>query len=202
MPGADIHIEEEPQAGMQSEQTPPVSMQGPLPPMPPPPPKKPIVSIDMKIRKTLSDDLIISDHADIDIVIMMGTGKIIVFPKNELNDIVYGAQDRLFKFLSRKGIVVPDSIQGGNVYGSLEGQMMASEKYDVVNLVIINISKWIDEEKPYFEFGDEYEEMTSDRFTDPEDEESTELGEVPHDDTKGTLRPGYNYGPYWQNYTY
>ena len=79
--------------------------------------------------------------------------------------------------------------------------MFPSEKYNAINLLIINISKWMDEERPYFEFGDKYEDMMTDRFVDPDNEDSTELGEVPHGETKGTLRPGYNYGPYWQNYT-
>jgi len=195
---ADIHVDIESKAQKEATGMPPMP---PMPPMPEPPKKK-IISIDMKARKTLAGDIMIPDHADVDVVLMLKTGKIISFPKEELNDIAYGAQNRLFKHLSKKGIIIPDSIQGGHVYGSLEAQMISSEEYNTVNLAIINISKWIDEEKPYFEFGDEYEEMTSDRFTDPEDEESTELGEVPHDDTKGTLRPGYNYGPYWQNYTY
>ena len=69
-------------------------------------------------------------------------------------------------------------------------------------MAIINIEKWIDSERPYFEFEEEFEDMLADRLTDPDDDESTELGEVPHDDSKGSLRPGYNYGPYWQNYAY
>ena len=49
---------------------------------------------------------------------------------------------------------------------------------------------------------EEYEDMQADRLTDPDEESSTELGEVPHDDSKGNLKPGYNYGPYWQSYTH
>ena len=166
------------------------------------PEDKPAVSVNLNIRKTMDGDLMIFDHADIDIVLKLDDGKVMIFPKEELNDIAYGAQDRLLKYLSRKGIVKPDSVQGGNVYGSMEAQMISSKEYNTVNLTIINISKWMDDERPYFEFGDKYEEMMTDRFADPEDEESTELGEVPHEETKGTLRPGYNYGPYWQSYTY
>jgi hypothetical protein len=44
--------------------------------------------------------------------------------------------------------------------------------------------------------------METERFADPEEEESTELGEVPHGEQKGVLRPGYNYGPYWMTYSY
>jgi hypothetical protein len=83
----------------------------------------------------------------------------------------------------------------------MEGKILPSEELASDRVTLINIAKWIDEERPYFEFIDKYEDLQVDRFTDPDEEDSTELGEVPHDDTKGSLRPGYNYGPYWQNYT-
>ena len=80
--------------------------------------------------------------------------------------------------------------------------MLAGVDRDSFRMALINISKWVDEERPYFEFAEKFGELMVDRFTDPEEEDSTELGEVPHEEEKGTLRPGYNYGPYWQNYTY
>ena len=127
--------------------------------------------------------------------------EIVTFPKESLNDMAYGAQDRLFSYLSRKGIVTRDSVQGGNVFGSLEAAIIPSKELAPDRMALINIAKWIDEERPYFEFVEEHEELGTDRFTNPDEEESTELGEVPHEETKGSLRPGYNYGPYWQNYT-
>ena len=63
-------------------------------------------------------------------------------------------------------------------------------------MLILNISKFIDEERPYFEYVDAYEDMLSDRYVDPNDEETTELGEVPHEETKGSIRPGWLRGPY------
>ena len=41
------------------------------------------------------------------------------------------------------------------------------------------------------------DEMEDDRRLHPDDDESTELGEVPHSETKGSIRssfPGYQYG--------
>jgi len=163
-------------------------------------PKKPIAKVELKIRKTLDGDLLITDHADMDIIIMKKKKKIVAFPKDIMSEVVYGAQDRLYKFLSKKGLIQIHSIQGGSIYGSIEAEFLDSEEYDPVSLSIINIEKWIDSERPYFEFVEEYEEMDSDRFLDPEDELSTELGEVPHEHVKGNIRPGYNYGPYWQSY--
>ena len=165
--------------------------------------KSPVVtSIDLKIRRSLNGDYYISDHADIDIIIMKDKKKILAIAKDMMSELVYGAQDRLFDFMLKKGIVVPESIQGGSIYGSMEGAIHSSEEYDAVKMAIINISKYIDEERPYFEFMEKFDEMETDRFVEPEEEDSTELGEVPHGEQKGVLRPGYNYGPYWLSYTY
>jgi hypothetical protein len=165
--------------------------------------KSPVVtSIDLKIRRSLNGDYYISDHADIDIIIMKDKKKILAIAKDMMSELVYGAQDRLFDFMLKKGIVVPESIQGGSIYGSMEGALHSSEEYDAVKMAIINISKYIDEERPYFEFMEKFDEMETDRFVEPEEEDSTELGEVPHGEQKGVLRPGYNYGPYWLSYTY
>ena len=163
-------------------------------------PKKPIAKVELKIRKTLDGDLLITDHADMDIIIMKKKKKIVAFPKDIMSEVVYGAQDRLYKFLSKKGLIQIHSVQGGSIYGSLEAEFLGPEEYDPISLAIINIEKWIDSERPYFEFLDEFEEMDEDRFLEPDDEFSTELGEVPHVKIKGNIRPGYNYGPYWQSY--
>jgi hypothetical protein len=168
----------------------------------PPSTSVPITSVNLQIRRSVNGDYYISDHTDIDIIIMKDKSKVLVIAKDIMSSLVYGAQDRLFGFLTKKGLVAPDSVQGGSIYGSMEAQLLDSEELNVTNMAIINISKWIDEERPYFEFLEKYDEMEADRFTEPEEEDSTELGEVPHDPQKGTIRPGYTYGPYWQSYTY
>jgi len=161
-----------------------------------------VANLKMKARRALNGDIMVFDHADIDIVLSPTTSKIVSFAKETMSDLVYGAQDRLFSFMSKKGIVDRSSVQAGNVYGSMEGTILSGVDRDSFRMALINISKWIDEERPYFEFVEKFEDLAVDRFTDPDEEESTELGEVPHEEVKGTLRPGYNYGPYWQNYTY
>ena len=42
--------------------------------------------------------------------------------------------------------------------------------------------------------------MLDGHFTEPTDEDSTELGEVPQSTEKGSIRPGYNHDPYWMSY--
>ena len=100
--------------------------------------KSPVVtSIDLKIRRSLNGDYYISDHADIDIIIMKDKKKILAIAKDMMSELVYGAQDRLFDFMLKKGIVVPESIQGGSIYGSMEGALHSSEEYDAVKMAII-----------------------------------------------------------------
>ena len=165
-------------------------------------PKKPIAEVELDIKRSANGDYYISDHADIDIIIMKEKNKVLAIAKDVMSELVYGAQDRLFRFLVKKGLVSPSSVQGGSVYGSMEGQLLSSEELNIINMSILNISKFIDEERPYFEFMEKFDDMETDYFVDPDEEDSTELGEVPQDDTKGALRPGYTYGPYWQSYTY
>ena len=155
------------------------------------------MEFELNVRRTMDGDVMVFDHADIDIVIMPNKNKILSVPKDLMTEVVYGAEDRLCKYLAKKGIIDPASIQGGNVYGSLEAALLQPVN---LKLILLNVGKWVDEERPYFEFVDKFEETTDEYFTDPSDKDSTELGEIPHENTKGTLQPGYNYGPYFQNY--
>ena len=160
-----------------------------------------VASLKLKARRAINGDIMVFDHADIDIVMSPTTSKIVAFAKEAMSDLVYGAQDRLFSFLSKKGLINRETVQAGSVYGSMEGMILSGIDRDSFRMALVNVSKWIDEERPYFEFAEKFGDLVVDRFTDPDEEESTELGEVPHEKVKGTLRPGYNYGPYWQNYT-
>ena len=66
----------------------------------------------------------IYDHKDIDIVLMQEKKKIVAFAKDMLTDTVYGAESRLFEYLRKNGIIAYDSIQGGNIYGSMEAKII------------------------------------------------------------------------------
>lgn len=66
------------------------------------------------------------------------------------------------------------------------------------------IGKFIEEERPYFIFRQAQEEIDLERYGDPDDEHSTELGEVPQSGQKGTIYPndfpsGANYRTYQEN---
>ena len=164
----------------------------------------PSVTLELNIRKSLSGDLMIFDHAYIDIVMSSKNNKITAFPKETMNDLVYGAQNRLFAFLRKKGIVVAESVQGGSYYGALEALLETpnSDKLNAAKLALINISKFIEEERPYFENIEAMVSATDSEFVDPDKADSTELGEVPQQAQQGSIRPGYVRDPYSFYYMY
>ena len=92
---------------------------------------KKLVTLEMDVRKSLNGDLMIFDHGDIDIVLSSAKNKVVVFPKEIMSDYVYGAQNRLFTFLRKRGILIPESIQAGSFYGSFEGTIETPKNEDV-----------------------------------------------------------------------
>ena len=163
-----------------------------------------LVTLEMDIRKSLSGDLMIFDHGDIDIVLSSGQNKVIAFPKEIISDYVYGAQNRLFTLLKKKGVVIPESIQAGSFFGSFEATMQTPQNEDVsaAKLALVNISEFINEERPYFEHTEAIISMTDDELIDPDKADSTELGDVPQATKQGSLRQGYVRDPYALNYLY
>ena len=157
--------------------------------------------LSLDISRTVDGDYMIKDHNDIDVVVMVKKMKIIALPKDMMSDLVYGTENRLFKFLTSKGLVDFTSVQSGSVYGSLEARVLPSEETNSLKLLLLNIEEWIDSERPYFDFIDKYEDMQIDRLTDPDREHSTELGEIPHDEKKGAMHSSTGNSHHWRSYT-
>lgn len=153
-------------------------------------PKKPkqLFKVSLKVRRTLDANLIVSDHPDIDVVIMPEKMKIITFARENFDDNIYQTQDRLMKYLFKKGVISLDTICGGNVYGSLEAKLLKPvQEIPIDNLMLMLLSKWIDSEKPSFVYQKAVDDVYKDRMTDPEDKDSTELGDVPAAKEKGSV---------------
>jgi hypothetical protein len=157
---------------------------------------RPGVKVRLIIRKTLDGNIIIEDHPDIDIIIMPGANKIVAMAKDLNSGVVYGAQNRLFKYLQSRGVVTPESIQGGSVFASMEAVIAKAPELPVVKISILNIANWMDKEKPGWEFVDHYEDEVDQDYVDPDKEYSTELGQVPQAADKGSIRPSLSRGPY------
>ena len=103
------------------------------------------VRLEIDLRRAINGDLMIFDHGDIDIVLSPSKNKVIVFPKDTMSDLVYGAQNRLFAHLRKKGLVIAESIQAGAFYGSLEASLEKPrlEENSSAKLALINISNFI-----------------------------------------------------------
>jgi|TARA_Y100000114_G_C11741676_1_gene319302 hypothetical protein len=159
----------------------------------------------LNFKKAINGDIMIFGHGDIDIMVLKEQKKIVAFAKQSLNDRVYGAENRLFEFLTHKGIVQYDSIQGGNIYGSMEAKILAPEKKikQLIVLTVDMINEWIQSEKPIFNSLNSYDDMMNDLILDPDDEHATELGEVPHEEEKGSILTKNLFAPYlYGRYSY
>mgnify|MGYP003154863036 CR=1 FL=1 len=162
------------------------------------------VRLELDLRKSMNGDLMIFDHGDIDIVLSPKKNKVVVFPKDTMSDLVYGAQNRLMAHLRKKGIIVAESIQSGAFYGSLEGVLEESTVEDLssAKMALINIHNFIEEERPYFEQTEAIVSMADDELLHPDNADSTELGEVPQEVEQGSIRKGYVRDPYSIGYMY
>lgn len=158
---------------------------------------------EMNVRKALNGDLLVFDHADIDIVLMVEKKKIVAFPKDLMSEVVYGAESRLMEWMRRSGIIEYDSIQGGNVYGSLEGKIHESKERDPIKSTIYQLSEWIKSETPSSKMKKGHDDMMQDAQLEPDEENHTELGEVPHAEEKGSILQHNLFAPYlYGRYTY
>jgi hypothetical protein len=165
--------------------------------------KKDKVNFKLMSRSAINGDIMILDHKDIDIVLKKGESKIITFAKETMSDFTYGAESRLLEFLRKRGILEYDSIQGGNIYGSLEGKLMESDDTDVHNVALMVISEWMSTEDSYMKGTTAYDEMEDEHIISPDGEYSTELGEVPAAERKGSINQRTLFAPYlYGRYTY
>jgi len=155
------------------------------------------LTIKLNARKTMDGNIMVNDHTDVYIMLMPSQKKVLTFAKEEFGDHVYDTQNRLFKFLTAKGVILPDSIHAGNIYSSMEATYPESSKdYDPAKMVLFMIAKWIEEEKPYLSWGQSLEDAQEEQLLEPDAENSTELGEVPQKERKGSINAYTSMGRY------
>lgn len=159
-------------------------------------------TVSLKARRTLDGNILILDHEDIDIVFISEKGKCVLFPKNEMSDRVYDAQNRVFKHLATKGIINRGSIKGANVFGALEAELL-EEKIPGIKreqAFLYSIHEYLEAEKKFFRTADKFKDDHLDSLLRPSPEDSTELGDVPQSDRKGSMHK--QIGPYGFEYNY
>ncbi len=157
------------------------------------------------VREAINGDVMIFGHNDIDIIIQKEQGKIVAFAKDLMTESVYGAESRLFEYLKKRGVIAYDSVQGGNVYGSLEAKMLDGTNTEKNNIfeTMIALGDWMKEEEPYMKSSEMFDDMVNDHFVDPNEEETTELGEIPHAEEKGAIIQKNMFAPYlYGRYSY
>jgi|TARA_R110000824_G_scaffold31733_2_gene102983 hypothetical protein len=160
----------------------------------------PQATIELYARKGLDGSLLIMDHTKIDIAVMPDKMKVVTFPKTTSTEDVYEYQNRLFEFLSDKGIVDRQSVQGGNIFRSLEGAVFPNDEVNSLQAAIYVISEFLTNETEHEQIATNYEKELEDMYTHPDDRDSTEYGEVPQYAEKGSMRPGYYYYPLRNRY--
>jgi hypothetical protein len=153
--------------------------------------EEPDETVSLKARKSLSGDIMIYDHNEMDIVIMPKKKKILTFAKEYYGDDVYEAQNRLFNFLRKRGVIQYDSIAGGNIYYSMQATLQESEEYNTVQHALLAVSRFLILEKPQMEFDKAFEEQEEERLNEPPPGEYTELDLDRHEERKGSINPGH-----------
>ena len=161
-----------------------------------------VKTIAFEARRSVKGDLMIYDHDLIDIVVSKDSLKVTTFPKSENRDESYLVQESLLYHLSKSGILRKSSIRSGSFYSSLEGDIFESAIDGVSSYqsALLEIYNFLQEDQPNIDARKIYSKELQQFFLDPSEEETTELGEVPHKEKKGTM--DHTVRPYGYQYMY
>ena len=147
--------------------------------------------IHLDIRRTLDNNYIIYDHPLFDIVINPDKKKVMTFIKKFAKTEAYPHQDAFFDYLKTRGVILADTVKGGNIFGSIEATYPANKKMDVVKVILLNIFMFLREELPQLKRALDFDLEVDNMLVEPSPEDSTENGEVPQKKRKGTMDPFY-----------
>ena len=163
-------------------------------------------TIKIKGYRLLDGSLLFDSHPEIDIIVDKKKKQILTYPKEDVGKEAYNAQERVMNYLVKKGIVERSSVRSGGVANSLLCKILAPEDKNIneINVAIFSIYNFLKIEEPYFNFIEDFEEEYESDLLEPSPERSTELGEVPHEERKGSVPPGkyYGYGYGYRPYVY
>ena len=160
----------------------------------------PQATVELNARKTLNGSLLIMDHKKIDIAVEPDGMRVITFPKDSSTEDVYDYQNRLLELLADKGIIDRASIQGGNIFRSLEAKVYENDEVNSIQAAVYVITEFLQIEAQHEKIADDYEKELEDMYTHPDQRDTTEYGEVPQHSQQGSMRPGYYYYPLRNRY--
>jgi len=138
----------------------------------------PQATVTLQAQKTLDGNILINDHEKMDIIIVPSQKKVVTLPKPYSGDNVYEYQKDLLHDLFKEGTIKYDSIQGGPIFGALEGTYSENDKVDPVQAILLGVEKYIARTAFSEVRAEDYDQAIEDRFTDPTDEDSTEWGSI------------------------
>lgn len=162
------------------------------------------MKVQLNIRKTLDGNLIIRDHPEIDIILSPLTKKVIILPKETMNEDLYPIHKRFFGNLRRHGIITLGSESSGFIHNSFEALYVESQVIDSISVLLKYIYQWIQEEKTTNTKQKEYEDNIERELLNPDEDKTTEFGEIPHKQLDGSeiKDPYYNMVSSWFGWRY
>ena len=152
-------------------------------------PGKEIEKILLKAKKTIDGNIIISDHPELDIFVLAKKSKIIMMPKEEMDDEIYDTQRRLTKYLTKRGVIDMSTIQAGNLFMSMEVSIPESTEGDKIQYLLYVLADFIEEELPFYKDQKDHEQQMEKSLLEPEEDEYTELDPSRHAAEKGSMHP-------------
>ncbi len=147
----------------------------------------------LQIKRALNGDILIFDHEVVDIIVKPDKKKIVLFASEIMDDSVYDVQNRFFKYMVKKGVIDVFSVKGGNLYGSMEGKILNNNEIDVIDVAILAIHEWLSKEEPFYTYKNTLQDEEEEKLLNPDDKDSTELGEFPG---KSKVEPLGSVSPY------
>ena len=160
----------------------------------------PQATVKLKARKSLGGNIIISDHQLMDLVLVPAKNKVLIVPRPGFGQETYYKQKDFYNVLSRRG-VFEGPLEGGTIHGVFEAKLGVSEDLSSVQVALLEIERYFKQEAVEEGFGEDFDNEIEDRFINPEDEDSTEFGEIePEEESRksqAALPPHQHYGGYW-----
>ena len=151
-------------------------------------PGKRIEKILLKAKKTIDGNIIVSDHPEIDLIIMPKKSKIVMMPKDEMDDEIHDTQRRLIKILASRGVVDIETVQAGNLFMSMEATIPEATEGDKIQYLLYVLADFMEDEIPFYINQKEYEKEMEKSLLEPEPDEYTEFDpEKYHDEKKGSM---------------
>lgn len=151
------------------------------------------------LTKSPDGNLIIQDHPRVLFVISPQKRKVTIISKSEYKDEFASTQKRFLEFGKEKGIIVLGTESTGYLPGMFEFTYPENPEVDSVKIMLKFLHMFIQKEKEIIGRIEDYEDDVETDLLEPSDEDSTELGEIPHKRKQGGAAntPYMNYINSW-----